>query len=40
MPVDGAVDVAKEAADLILLDHDPGVVHRGCWKAGAPSATS
>ena len=27
--VDGAVDVAKEAADLILLDHDLGVVHRG-----------
>jgi P-type Mg2+ transporter len=29
MSVDGAVDVAKEAADLILLDHDLGVVHRG-----------
>jgi Mg2+-importing ATPase len=27
--VDGAVDVAKAAADLILLDHDLGVVHRG-----------
>jgi Mg2+-importing ATPase len=27
--VAGAVDVAKEAADLILLDHDLGVVHRG-----------
>ena len=27
--VDGAVDVAKEAADLILLDHDLEVVHRG-----------
>ena len=27
--VDGAVDVAKEVADLILLDHDLGVVHRG-----------
>ena len=27
--VEGAVDVAKEAADLILLDHDLGVVHRG-----------
>jgi len=29
MSVDGAVDVAKEVADLILLDHDLGVVHRG-----------
>jgi Mg2+-importing ATPase len=29
MSVDGAVDVAKEAADLILLDHDLRVVHRG-----------
>ena len=29
MSVDGAVDVAKEAADLILLEHDLGVVHRG-----------
>jgi Mg2+-importing ATPase len=29
LSVDGAVDVAKEAADLILLDHDLGVVHRG-----------
>jgi len=27
--VDGAADVAKEAADLILLDQDLGVVHRG-----------
>jgi Mg2+-importing ATPase len=27
--VDGAVDVAKEAADLILLDHDLGVLNRG-----------
>jgi Mg2+-importing ATPase len=27
--VEGAVDVAKEAADLILLDHDLAVVHRG-----------
>jgi Mg2+-importing ATPase len=27
--VDGAADVAKEAADLILLDHDLAVVHRG-----------
>jgi len=27
--VDGAVDVAKEAADLIVLDHDLGVVRRG-----------
>ncbi len=27
--VEGAVDVAKAAADLILLDQDLGVVHRG-----------
>jgi len=27
--VDGAVDVAKDAADIILLDHDLGVVERG-----------
>ena len=27
--VDGAVDVAKEAADLILLEHDLGVLHDG-----------
>jgi Mg2+-importing ATPase len=27
--VDGAVDVAKAVADLILLDHDLGVVYRG-----------
>jgi Mg2+-importing ATPase len=27
--VAGAVDVAKEAADLILLDHDLAVVHHG-----------
>jgi Mg2+-importing ATPase len=27
--VEGAVDVAREAADLILLDHDLGVVERG-----------
>jgi Mg2+-importing ATPase len=29
LSVEGAVDVAKEAADLILLDQDLGVVHRG-----------
>jgi Mg2+-importing ATPase len=29
MSVEGAVDVAREAADLILLDQDLGVVHRG-----------
>jgi len=29
MSVDGAVDVAKEAADLILLDQDLEVIHRG-----------
>ena len=27
--VDSAADVAKEAADLILLEHDLGVVHAG-----------
>ncbi|MDX1252957.1 MAG: magnesium-translocating P-type ATPase [Gammaproteobacteria bacterium] len=27
--VDGAVDVAKEAADMILLEHDLGVLHAG-----------
>jgi P-type Mg2+ transporter len=27
--VDSAVDVAKEAADMILLDHDLGVLHAG-----------
>ncbi|MFZ0352952.1 MAG: magnesium-translocating P-type ATPase, partial [Pseudolabrys sp.] len=27
--VDGAVDVAKDAADIILLEHDLGVVERG-----------
>jgi len=29
MSVEGAVDVAREAADIILLDQDLGVVHRG-----------
>ncbi len=29
LSVDGAVDVAREAADMILLDHDLSVVHRG-----------
>ncbi len=29
LSVDGAVDVAREAADLILLEHDLGVVLRG-----------
>ena len=29
LSVDGAADVAREAADLILLDHDLGVLHRG-----------
>jgi Mg2+-importing ATPase len=29
LSVDSAVDVAKEAADLILLEHDLSVVHRG-----------
>jgi Mg2+-importing ATPase len=27
--VDGAADVAKEAADIVLLEHDLGVVHDG-----------
>ena len=38
--VDSAVDVAKEAADMILLEHDLRVLHAACWKAAAPSATS
>jgi P-type Mg2+ transporter len=29
MSVDSAADVAKEAADIVLLDHDLGVVHDG-----------
>jgi len=29
LSVDSAVDVAKEAADMILLEHDLGVVHEG-----------
>ena len=28
--VDGAVDVAKDAADMILLEHDLAVVHAAC----------
>ena len=39
--VDGAADVAKEAADLILLEHDLAVLaRRRAARAGAPSATS
>ncbi|HKZ95960.1 MAG TPA: magnesium-translocating P-type ATPase [Hyphomicrobiaceae bacterium] len=30
--VDSAADVAKEAADLVLLDHDLGVVHDGVME--------
>ena len=30
--VDGAVDVAKEAADMILLEHDLGVLHEGVME--------
>lgn len=37
--VDGAVDVAREAADLILLQRDLGVLLRGSTTAGAPSPT-
>ena len=40
MSVDGAVDVAKEAADIILLDHDLAVLNAACVKAAEPSAIS
>jgi Mg2+-importing ATPase len=30
--VDGAADVAKEAADLVLLEHDLGVIHDGVME--------
>ena len=32
LSVDGAVDVAREAADMILLDTDLGVLHRGVME--------
>ena len=39
--VDGAADVAQEAADLILLEHDLAVLHDGVMRGPrAPSATS
>ena len=38
--VDGAADVAREAADMILLEHDLACCTTACWRAGAPSATS
>ena len=32
LSVDSAVDVAKEAADMILLEHDLGVLHEGVME--------
>ena len=41
LSVDSAVDVAKEAADLILLRARPAACcTTACSRAGAPSATS
>ena len=37
--VDTAVDVAKEAADFVLLKQDLAVLRRASPKAGAPSPT-
>ena len=33
--VDSAVDVAQAAADLILLEHDLGVLHEGVLRRAA-----
>ena len=38
--VDSAVDVAKDAADMILLEQDLEVLHAGVLRDGALSATS
>ena len=38
--VDSAPDVAKDAADVILLEHDLKVLHDGVRKAAKASATS
>ena len=38
--VDSAVDVAKAAADMILLEPDLGVLHAGVLEGRAPSETS
>ena len=38
--VDSAVDVAKAAADMMLLEHDLGSCMPASWKDGAPSETS
>jgi len=37
--VDTAVDVAKEAADLVLLQNDLAVLHRGILEGARPSPT-
>jgi P-type Mg2+ transporter len=37
--VEGATDVAKDAADLVLLDKDPGVLADGVMEAGGSSPT-
>lgn len=36
--VEGAVDVAREAADIVLLDHDLGVLHKGILAGRRSSA--
>ena len=37
--VESAVDVAKEAADIVLLDKDLGVLVQGVRKGGPPLRT-
>ena len=37
--VDSAVDVAKEAADIVLLEKDLGVLRPGVRKGGRPLPT-
>ena len=37
--VDGAVDVAKEAAEIVLLEKNLEVLVQGCAKAGPRSPT-
>ncbi len=40
LSVDGAVDVAKEAASMILLENDLRVLAEACARGGAPSPIS